>query len=303
MTIDPNGEMLRATRETQGVPVDAVPRAEKPTTEALDAKLAACPFCGLDETEVYERKERQFGRWQAYCDGCGSNSSGYGSKAEAIAAWNRRAATRAGEVSEPVVKALEWEEVTAARSNEDPTHEPTGDYEAVSPIGVYYIEQYFGSDSYGWRVTLNGCDDVADKDDPAQAKAAAQADYDRRIRSALASPSYAQPAPHGEPLCEDEGCDHFGTPHVCLNKPAPRADLVEAALLSDFTDAFMLCVVGDGAPYIKVQFSDIKRAQDFHSALINEMGRRAIRPFKGVAREGIEAQNGLNDTYAGDPYP
>src|SRR5690606_11877800 len=88
----------------------------------------------------------------------------------------------------PVVKTLEWDEVTAARSNEDPTREPTGDYEAVSPIGVYYVEQYFGSDGYGWRVTLHGSDDVADMDDPEDAKAAAQADYGSRILSALASP-------------------------------------------------------------------------------------------------------------------
>ena len=90
--------------------------------------------------------------------------------------------------TEVKVRELEWEEVTAARSDADPHREHTGDYEAVSPIGVYYIEQYFGSDSYGWRVTLHGSDDVADKDDPEDAKAAAQADYERRIRSALVPP-------------------------------------------------------------------------------------------------------------------
>jgi hypothetical protein len=73
--------------------------------------------------------------------------------------------------------------------------------------------------------------------------------------------------------------------------------------LNDFSDAFMLCVVGDGDPYVKVQFRDLKRAQEFHSVLIKEMGRRELRPFKGFAREGIEAQNGLNDTYDGDSYP
>lgn len=90
--------------------------------------------------------------------------------------------------TEVKVRDLEWEEVTAARSDADPHREHTGDYEAVSPIGVYYIEQYFGTDSYGWRVTLHGSDDVADKDDPEDAKAAAQADFDRRIRSALVPP-------------------------------------------------------------------------------------------------------------------
>lgn len=76
-----------------------------------------------------------------------------------------------------------------------------------------------------------------------------------------------------------------------------------ATQLSDFDDAFMLCVAGDGDPYIKVQFRDLGRAQAFHSVLIREMGRRELRLFKGQAREGIEAQNGLNDTFDGDPYP
>jgi len=88
---------------------------------------------------------------------------------------------------------------------------------------------------------------------------------------------------------------------AALAQTAP--DTAQPDKLSDFIDAFMLCVAGDGAPYVKVQFSDLKRAQEFHSVLIREMGRRELRPFKGVARDGIEAQNGINDTYAGDPYP
>lgn len=87
------------------------------------------------------------------------------------------------------VKTLEWEPVMTARSREDTTSEETGDCETVCAVGVYYIEMYFGSDSYGWRVTLNGTDDIADKDDPEAAKTAAQADYEARILSAL------EPAP------------------------------------------------------------------------------------------------------------
>jgi hypothetical protein len=84
----------------------------------------------------------------------------------------------------PRVRKLEWHEVTTARSAEDPTQEPTGDYEALSPVGTYYVQMYFGTDSYGWNVMLDH-NDVADKDDPEDAKAAAQADYERRILSAL----------------------------------------------------------------------------------------------------------------------
>jgi hypothetical protein len=84
----------------------------------------------------------------------------------------------------PRVRKLEWEEVTTARIAEDPTLEPTGDYEALSPVGIYYVQMYFGTDSYGWNVMLD-YNDVADKDDPEDAKAAAQADYERRVLSAL----------------------------------------------------------------------------------------------------------------------
>lgn len=46
--------------------------------------------------------------------------------------------------------------------------------------------------------------------------------------------------------------------------------------LSDFTDAFMLCVAGDGDPYIKVQFRDLERAQygDLEAKL--EVAERAL---------------------------
>lgn len=101
---------------------------------------------------------------------------------------------------EPVeVKRLEWREITEARSDEDPTHEPTGHLEADTSIGVYFIEMYLSSDSYGWSVALNGVD-IADKDDPEDAKAAAQADYEQRIRSALVSapPTYSDAEAKGQ---------------------------------------------------------------------------------------------------------
>ncbi len=48
--------------------------------------------------------------------------------------------------------------------------------------------------------------------------------------------------------------------------------------LSDFDDAFMLCIAGEGDPYIKVQFRTLERAQEFHSVLIREMGRKLRDP-------------------------
>jgi len=87
------------------------------------------------------------------------------------------------------VKALEWVEITQARSAEDPRHEPTGSYEATTPFGIYSVEMYFGSDSYGWQVTFGIEETIADCDDPNNAKAAAQADFERRIISALVDAS------------------------------------------------------------------------------------------------------------------
>lgn len=107
---------------------------------------------------------------------------------EAIAALASPSTPVDGVGAGPRVKPLEWTEIMSARSNEDPTPEHTGDFEATTPFGTYYIEQYFGSDSYGWNVTINGYDSVADRDDPEDAKSAAQADYERRVVSALASP-------------------------------------------------------------------------------------------------------------------
>lgn len=89
------------------------------------------------------------------------------------------------------VKALEWHAVERARSDEDPRTEATGDHTATTPFGCYYIEMYFGSDSYGWEASFNGIP-IADKDDPEAAKAAAQQDYETRILSALASATDAE---------------------------------------------------------------------------------------------------------------
>jgi len=99
------------------------------------------------------------------------------------AMWDKAAASPAG--AEVVrVKPLVWEEITHARSDEDPTREPSGDYEAVTPVGTYYIEMYFGTDSYGWDVSFNG-DHVADRDDPDDAKAVALTHFNQIILSAL----------------------------------------------------------------------------------------------------------------------
>lgn len=87
-------------------------------------------------------------------------------------------------MGEVKVKALEWVEVTSPR--EDGPPEPIGEYVAETPFGSYYIDMYFGTDSYGWSANFEASDiDGSDSDSPEKAKAAAQADYERGILSAL----------------------------------------------------------------------------------------------------------------------
>jgi len=107
-----------------------------------------------------------------------------------------RAALSAGN-AEPVawaVKPLIWSDIETDRG--DGSHEPTGDYEAETPFTVYSVNMGFASDSYIWDVYTGEADHIGCYDDPETAKAAAQQDYDRRIRSALepvkASPERVQ---------------------------------------------------------------------------------------------------------------
>lgn len=83
------------------------------------------------------------------------------------------------------VKPLDWQETFTDRG--DGSKDQTG-WEADSGFGAWYaINQYFGSDSYGWEVQFD-FDVIADCDDPDKAKAAAQADYEKRISAALSRP-------------------------------------------------------------------------------------------------------------------
>lgn len=51
------------------------------------SELKPCPFCGSDVGEPIECTNG----WYIVCDECGTAGLAYDSKAEAIAAWNRRA--------------------------------------------------------------------------------------------------------------------------------------------------------------------------------------------------------------------
>lgn len=82
------------------------------------------------------------------------------------------------------IKPLEW--VEGRNPREDGPSEPTGDWEADSPFGAYSVD--FDDDD--WMADHPWCcwtptDSLGHFPEVGEAKAAAQADYESRIRSAL----------------------------------------------------------------------------------------------------------------------
>lgn len=103
------------------------------------------------------------------------------------------------------VKSLAWVDVYSHR--EDGGTDVIG-WEADTGFGVVYgIDEYFASDSYGWEVCLD-YQKIGDFDDPAQAKAFAQADYGQRILGALTE-AVPQGAPKSDPLYDSRN-PNFG---------------------------------------------------------------------------------------------
>ncbi len=80
------------------------------------------------------------------------------------------------------VKALEWREVFDYHGEGNRT--ATGDWDAVSPIGTFYIAIYGASDVCRWDLLLNGVT-LSDCEGLDEAKAAAQAHFDAAIASVL----------------------------------------------------------------------------------------------------------------------
>ena len=116
----------------------------------------------------------------------------------ALAPPDQIAALAAERATTVTVKPLVWKELEQDRG--DGTTDLTGDHEAVSCVGAYSIALSFGSDSYYWSVALNADEIGHSFDDLGYAKAAAQADHDARIRSAITITS--GPNPSTLPLAE-----------------------------------------------------------------------------------------------------
>jgi Lar family restriction alleviation protein len=155
--------------------------------------LAPCPFCGgeavdVDTSEICCPIEYNAHARCSDCDAQGPAEYRWDTpneaKAEAIAAWNRRADTRPAPVS---VKPLEWEDV--------------GYGWAKTSWGGYTITDRFDpfwDEAFGWEHSSRGDGDRSEEvfESVDAAKAAAQADYEARILPAI------QPDPSVEGLIE-----------------------------------------------------------------------------------------------------
>ncbi len=207
----------------------------------LDEKgLAPCPFCGGSDIEIRATK---IGDYFAICHSdyegamhCGASTDP--SRCEtpegAVRRWNRRAplsavGQKAGTVE---VRALEWQDHRG--------HTFPDTWTAKTPCGVYEIEERSASDSPAYVATGPLHVFISDRDSLEDAKAAAQADYEARIRSALIpAPSVAEAA---EPVvwrcfhCDEtftkewDAKAHFGRDEGCA--PACQIKGAEGGLVA-----------------------------------------------------------------------
>lgn len=129
--------------------------------------LLPCPFCGDPDPYTDEESCRIFGKRTGHsfavaCSNCEVSAPGERTMKEAIAAWNRRAIPAA----QVTVKPLEWFE------GDEPDEWKSGPYDVWCELGKYQV--------YYWSIVMGEPHETAKA-----AKAAAQADYEARIRSAL----------------------------------------------------------------------------------------------------------------------
>jgi len=176
----------------------------------MQSELKPCPFCGSDRFMVLpptcDRNTPYSAADRAYpvvrCSGCYTDVPGKdfdASSKSAVEAWNRRSLTAALSDKQAVeVKALPLNWATEKKSGFT-IHVGRG-------LGLKY-EACIKAYSPGWVVTLGQSDvifDGAEADEDA-AKAAAQADYEQRIRSALVDvPAVERSQPSTKPLPDQE---------------------------------------------------------------------------------------------------
>ena len=147
----------------------------------MQSELKPCPFCGSKATLF--KNER--GYWGTCTNNdCDAETPGRVDPNEAASIWNRRAALSDKQAGE--VKALPLNWATEKKSGFT-IHVGRG-------LGLKY-EACIKAYSPGWVVTLGQSDVIFDgsEADEENAKAAAQADYEQRIRSALVDVPAVEP--------------------------------------------------------------------------------------------------------------
>lgn len=140
----------------------------------IDEKgLLPCPFCGAPGAITALRN-----MYWGYCsnDDCAAEVSGKRTRALAMAEWNRRALPASGGEG-VVVKPLKWRPIGPIGS----------DVEAETPIGTYAMS--FDAPTAGGATNLwvagADVDTFSVHEKRRDAEAAAQADYEARVLSAL----------------------------------------------------------------------------------------------------------------------
>lgn len=137
-----------------------------------NAELKPCPFCG--GTDLSSGGDDKFAGY--HCKTCGATGPNHFKSHE----WNTRSPqTTDGQVK---VKPLEWAPSQQFTVGYDGV--PEYDYSAKSVEGRYSVEFYPNHKRPQWVYARNN-HDIANFDTKEDAKAAAQADYESRILSAL----------------------------------------------------------------------------------------------------------------------
>lgn len=160
---------------------------------ATDAELLPCPFCGgqAEMAHSYVGSPRYEHATRIRCDGCDIELIGRdynlkkNAEEKAIAAWNRRARLAAAErrTEAVAIRPLEWKE-----------HEHSSQGLTMADDGFghrywVYSGTYNAPHSPVWNMGVRPLRSPRDNDQKCDsleaAKAAAQADFDQRILSAL----------------------------------------------------------------------------------------------------------------------
>ncbi len=232
-------------------------------------ELLPCPFCG-GEADYLLDEENEF-QFSAICKSCHAGTDSFYETASAGRAWNRRAALTAAPASAGVeVKKLEW---NGGR--------------AETPFGYYNIDDQTDRTALELNgrlpFLLSGSRLVMSRHESlAEAKAAAQADYEQRILSAL-SPVGVSAA--GEPFAwtweDEDGC-------LFITRDSRKDDIVPP-------DAKPLYRVPPSAGEREKALEEALRKADEELAAAGYRSTQWPRPQISAALSRSEPENGGRD--------